>query len=307
MAASLVRVAPAHALDPAEEAAAVALFNEAKALANAGDFVKACPKFEEVRRVLPTAGLLLNLGNCYEKLGKLASAWGLFKEAEIRARGLGESDRQAEALKRAQAIEGALSKLVIAVSPASRTPGLEVKRDGAPVGEGQWGSAVPVDAGEHVVEAKAPGRKAWSTKVTVGPNGASGIVQVPELQVDDTPPPEAGGLWWGPQRIAGVTVAGAGVVGVVLGSVFGAQAISKNNASKVECSPMDPSFCTDAGVALRSDAKTAGTVSTVALAVGGAAAVGGVVLFFTAPKQAADKPAITVTARPFGVGIEGRW
>lgn len=310
-AALLLGARPAAAAGPADEAAAAALFGEAKQLAAAGDWEHACPKFVEAQRLFPTTGTLLNIGNCYEKVGKLASAWGAFKQAELSARDRHETERQAEAVRRAQAIEGSLSKLTIAVGTTERLPGMEVRRDGEPVGEGQWGAAVPIDAGEHDVQVSAPGYRPWSTKVTVLPKVATAMVAVPRLvpEVKEAP---AELTWWSAQRIAGVSVGGAGVVGLVVGAVFGARAISKNDESKAQCSPVDPSFCNDTGVALRHEAKTAATVSTAAIVVGGALVAGGVVLVLTATTAKAGDTARVELAPQLGrlgggVTLSGRW
>jgi hypothetical protein len=298
------------------QAAGVAMFQEARKLASAGDYEHACPKFAEAQRLFPTAGTLLNLGNCYEKLNRLASAWGAFKQAEISARNAGDVERQAEAARRAAALEGSLSKLTITVSPMDHFAGFEVRRDGEVVGEGQLGAALPADPGEHVVEAQAPGRKKWTGTVQVGPNGASASIDVPELEVDPDAVAAARGFAWGPQRIAGVAVAGVGVASAIVGAVFGARAISKNNAASADCSVKEPTLCNGTGVSLGNEAKTAGLVSTGTLIAGGALVAGGLALFFTAPSQVpAEKvgTALRVEVRPrigggeAGLTFVGRW
>jgi hypothetical protein len=49
--------------DAGSSAAAEALFSEGKALANAKNFVAACPKFEASQKLDPGAGTLLHLGS----------------------------------------------------------------------------------------------------------------------------------------------------------------------------------------------------------------------------------------------------
>ena len=173
-AAVLAATTTARAEGPSDEAAAVALFEEAKKLVAGGDYARACPKFLEVKRTLPTAGLLLNLGDCLEKTGKLAGAWAEFKAAERAAQGKGDADRQGEGARRAQAIEGrALQADDHRRGAAERLPGLAVRRDGTEIGEGQLGSPVPVDGGEHLVEVSAPGYGTWSTKVAITAEGGA--------------------------------------------------------------------------------------------------------------------------------------
>ena len=293
--------APARASGPADEATAMALFKEAKARMALGDYPGACPKLAEAERLFSTSGMLLNLGDCLEKLGKLASSYGAFNKAEVVARNAGDGARQAEAARRAQALEGSLSKLTITVSPMNHFAGFEVRRDGELVGEGQLGAALFADAGEHTVEASAPGRKKWTGTVQVGPSGASASVEVPELDVDAAAQAAARGFVWGPQRVAGLAVTSAGVASAIVGAVFGARAVSKNDASKADCSAKDPTLCNATGVSLLNDAKTAGLVSTGTLIAAGVLAAGGLALFFTAPSQAPPAKAsagVRVEVRP---------
>ena len=69
-----------------DQAAARALFNEGRELLTAGRYAEACPKFEAARKLYASAGILLNLGDCYERLGRTASAWTEFGEAVSLAR-----------------------------------------------------------------------------------------------------------------------------------------------------------------------------------------------------------------------------
>ena len=316
----LAFAAPAHGQTTAD-----VLFDEGKALMKAGTYDRACPKIQEAHRLSPTPGTVLRLGDCLERAGKLASSWGAFKEAEVMARNAKDADREREAQRRSGLLAPKLARLAIVVPPAARIPGFELKRNGAVVGEGQWGSALPVDVGAHTIEVTAPGRKAWSTVVQIERDGSTASVEIPVLtpEASDGPKipvltpdasagPKAQGSAWGAQRIAGVAVGGAGVVGLVVGAVFGARAISKNSESKAECSPTDPTLCNAAGAALRGEVKTAGTISTVAVVVGGVFVAGGLVLVLTAPStKASDSVRLTMGAgvgsADFGLGLGRRW
>jgi hypothetical protein len=57
---------------------------------------------------------------------------------------------------------------VIQVPPASDLPDLEIKRDGSAIRRAAWGTAMPVDPGEHMIEASAQGKLPWKQSVTVG-------------------------------------------------------------------------------------------------------------------------------------------
>ena len=303
----LAFAAPAHGQTTAD-----ALFDEGKALMKAGAYDRACPKIQEAHRLSPTPGTVLRLGDCLERGGKLASSWSAFKEAEVMARNAKDADREREAQRRSGLLAPKLARLAIVVPPAARIPGFELKRNGAVVGEGQWGSALAVDVGAHTIEVTAPGRKPWSTVVRIETDGSTASVEIPVLTPEASDGPKAQGSAWGAQRIAGVAVGGAGVVGLVVGAVFGARALSKNSESKAECSPTDPTLCNDAGAALRGEVKTAGTISTVAVVVGGVFVAGGLVLAITAPStKASDSVRLTMGAgvgsADLGFAIGRRW
>src|SRR4051812_10257047 len=67
-------------VSPEVRSASVALFDEARRLMADGKFAEACPKLEESQRMDPGIGILFNLGDCYEHLGRTASAWISFRD-----------------------------------------------------------------------------------------------------------------------------------------------------------------------------------------------------------------------------------
>ncbi len=285
---------PASAQSASDKAAAQALFDDAQKLAGTGDWASACPKYSESNRLDPGIGVKLYLGDCYEHVGKTASAWAMFGEAEEYARKQGDG-RATVAHQRAEKLAPRLIRLRLAVPAPS--PGMVVHRDGEEVGAGQWGVAVPVDPGPHTIEATAPGKSAWSQTVDAKEGAAGPVeVQVPALQdapaaappsgatPDGATPPAQGSSNGNTQRILAVVAAGVGVVGVGVGTAFGLSAKSKlDDSNSGHCH--DGNLCDAAGVQLRSDAKSNALGSTIAFVVGGVGLAGGAVLWFTAPKS----------------------
>jgi len=162
-------------------AAAEALFNEGRKLAASGKYADACPKFEASEQLDPGLGTLLNLAECYEKIGKTASAWAEYREAIPLARASGSKVRQDLATERAAALESRLSMLTIrAMGGSEEASGLEIRRDGVPVQPAELGSPIPVDPGPHTIEAAAPGKQKWSSTVQVT-DAARLAVEVPAL------------------------------------------------------------------------------------------------------------------------------
>jgi hypothetical protein len=212
------------------------------------------------------------------------------------------------------ALESRLPMLTISVAPgADKIDRLEIKRDGVVVGSGSWATPVPVDPGHHHVEATAPGYKAFSATITLATDAARETVVVPPLEhVPELPEQAAGevqGSFWSPLRYAGLAVAGVGVAGLGVGTVFGLQAISRNNDSKADCDAQ--SVCGPAGTAARHDAQSAGTVSTVAFVAGGVLLAGGATMFVLAKPRSSGSGGTAVRATPLvsdrevGIGFEG--
>lgn len=290
--------ADAHAGDPAT---ATMLFNDGKRLATAGSYADACPKFEESQRLDPAIGTQFNLADCYEHLGKTASAWAMFQDVASSARSAGQAARAQVAAQRAAAIEAKVSKLTI-VAPKNAT-GLEVRRNGELLGSVLWGNAAPVDPGSYTIEATAPGKQRWSSVAAVGPNGASVTVTIPPLEDAATPAAEAADpvpsgaspatgaeaavphadepSRASPLRTAGLVVGAGGIVGLGVGAVFGILSISKHADYSSHCAG---NVCDPQGLSGHADAVTYGNVSTGAFIAGGVLVAAGGVLFLTAPK-----------------------
>lgn len=165
----------------ADKALAELLFDEAKKLSAEGKHEQACPKFAESHRRDPGIGTMLYLANCYEKAGKLASAWATFREAAQRAGASGQADREKIATQRAAALEANIPRLTVQVAPGAKDAGFEVLVDGTPLAEALWGSAMPVDGGKHVIEAKSPGKQPWKVELEMGVSGGKQSISVPAL------------------------------------------------------------------------------------------------------------------------------
>src|SRR5215468_10313456 len=171
--------ARAQAQEGNSSALAEQLFNQGRDLVKANQWAEACPKFEASLRYDPVLGTRLNLATCYEHIGKLASAWGLYRESVELAKKTGDTERAEYAQKQAAALEPRLPKLAIS-APASPPAGFVVKRDETTVDAGALGTALYVDPGTHRVTASAPGFETFSVTVTLA-EGKTETVAVPNL------------------------------------------------------------------------------------------------------------------------------
>lgn len=301
-------------------AAAEQLFTEGKKLTQAGKWSEACPKLEESQRIDPAIGTEFNLADCNEHIGKTATAWAQFIDVAALSKAAGQPARESVARERARLLEGKLVKITIRVQ--GNTEGVEVRRDELVVGKAQWGVAVPIDPGEHVITARAPGKKDWEKKIRVVAELKSPSVDVPPLDplprapVAATPPPQPEANQPIPvesdrgdsQRIAGGIVAALGLVGLGVGTTFGLLSKRDREDGLAYCVG---NVCDQNGVSLRDDARTKGNIATGAFIAGGSLLVGGAVLYFTAPKK--EVPATGIRALPMvgannaGFAFEGRW
>jgi tetratricopeptide (TPR) repeat protein len=279
--------------------AAEALFEQGRSLMAENKFADACPRFADSQKLDPSPGTLLNLANCYEKLGRTATAWATYREAASAANAANRADYVASAQRHADALAPKLAKLTATV--AQPVDGLQVRRDGVEVLRAEWGVPIPIDSGTHTIDASAPGFKPWSQNVDVTQDGAQVNVTVPALEAAPpsatpvpaptpapapaptpapAPPPDTSR--GSGQRVAGLIVGGVGVLGLGASGLFAILAKNKYNDSLQNC-PSNPNVCTQTGVNQRNDALTDGNVASIAFGVGAAALVGGVVLYLTAP------------------------
>jgi hypothetical protein len=233
---SFLLASAASAQDPAAKASAGQLFDEADKLMAAGNVSAACPKYAASMKLDPQLGALLHLADCYAKNGQIASAWGSFREAEEMARNRGD-ERANLAREQAAALEPRLSRLLVTVPQEANIPGLEVRVDGAPITQGAWGVATPIDPGSHGVEARAPGYETWSSSIDVTGETQQVKVQIPILTQSAPPAPPGGGSaapvlvhvddTGSTIRTVGWVCAGVGLVSLGVGGVLLVQRNSK--------------------------------------------------------------------------------
>jgi hypothetical protein len=278
---------------------AQALFDEAKKLMAENNFAAACPKLAESQRLEPSGGTILHLGICHEGQGKTATAYAELNEAVSAARRDGRADRESVAQVHLASLAPKLVRLTIGVAPEARMAGLIITWNDTAVPEAQWGIAFPVDPGEHVVSASAPGRRKWTTRVDVTPQSPGAAVAIPALPIEPTatapaneasthPPGTAeqvgaGSAGASPQRAIGIVVGAAGLVALGAAGVFElrAQSLAKDRDEAAAAGDAE----TTAGK--HDSAKNAEVVAAILGGVGIAALGTGVVLFVTAPSHSA--------------------
>jgi len=162
-----------------DKAAAQVAFDRAKALSSEGKWAEACPFFEASYRAAPAIGALINAANCHEHVGRTATAWAEFQEVARMGERLGDATREAFAKSREDALAPKLIRLKI-LAPKEPIAGLLVTRDAIDV-TAFLGSEVPVDPGDHVVTASAPGFIDYKTTVKAATEGTTIEAPLPTL------------------------------------------------------------------------------------------------------------------------------
>jgi tetratricopeptide (TPR) repeat protein len=138
-----------------DTAAAEALFRSARKAAERGDWVTACDRFEESKRLEPAPGTVLNLARCREKLGQIASAWKSYEEAAQR---LPEGDeRAAFARQRAQELSPRVPRVVLTAPETDEQ--ISVTMRGVEYSSATFGVPLPLDPGKLTIVVRAKGRE----------------------------------------------------------------------------------------------------------------------------------------------------
>jgi hypothetical protein len=282
----------------AEPSAADKLFDQGRSLLRQHKYAEACAAFEGSQKLDPQFGTVYNLASCEVLIGKLATAWQHYREL---AHADTKPERRAASAKAAAELEPRLPKLVIELG--ARPAGLVVTVDGTDAVP-LLSEPMPVDLGDHVVVASAPGFAEQRATVTAKERATSRLPITLAPAPKEVPPPVTGQLGMPPTRVdvavathppryrhaAKLVVIGGGA-GFAAGLIFGGITLAQWHHAET-CTGCSRPNASHTAVEL-------GDVSTV-LVIAGAipAAVGGLYLWRTSGSSAVVVP----TAGPEGAG-----
>jgi hypothetical protein len=311
VACAVVWAVPAAAQDKPQDtqsfqavATAKALFEQGQKQLEDKNYDAACASFKASNDASARVVTLLNLGDCYEKAGKLASAWGAYFDAIGLGRRQGKPEYEEFATKKKDELEPRLSKLTIVVPPDVKVDGMKITRDAVAVEPAAWGVPMAVDTGTHAIDVTAPHKQTFHTTAVVDDDHKLVTVTVEKLAEAPTTWPHGNervvervvqvpSSWTG-LRIAGVVTASAGGVAVAIGSVLGLVANDKYQTTlKNDCGG-NPNGCTPAGVANGASAHDLAAVAT-GLFVGGLVAGLTGVTFYLVGAPSTNGPGAMVT------------
>ncbi|MBA3539824.1 MAG: hypothetical protein H0T79_09360 [Deltaproteobacteria bacterium] len=282
--------------------AAEATFAKGRDLMKQQKFALACEAFEQSQQLDPQYGTQYNLAGCYVELGKLATAWNLYREL---ARGDNNPSRRQASQDAATALQSRVPKLLLEIEarPADATIVMNDRDASAFVGV-----ETPVDFGRYTFVISAAGFATWQSTVEVKHEGSIEHVVVtlvrrgdpsrepvlPPSGVTSTPTAPLLDDRGATKRTYGKVVVAGGAGLVALGLGFGAVALVKWNDAK------DRSLESSADANTQVDsARMFGNVSTGFVAVGLLAVAGGLYLWRTAP----DAPTLQASVGPSSAGL----
>ncbi len=289
--------APAHA-GPAERAEQ--LFKKGKKLLAEKRFAEACTAFEDSDRLDPGIGAKLNVAKCYQEWGRLATAWRWFSDAERLAE-TAKDDRAEKIRALKDELDASVPRLTLKVPAGADASALAVQLDSAPLTAAELGVERRVDPGPHQIDYMIDGVKRTKT-VPVERGGSSEVTleapargtAAPAPRPMDAPASVADPDVGKTRRIVGLGLSAAGVVAVgIAGFVTLGARGDYNDALDDHCRGARD-MCDAEGLTLTADARSTANTATVVTIAGGVAVVGGLALYFLAPRAKRDEHALYI-------------
>src|SRR6187399_3351224 len=281
--ATLGLPSPANAQDNQAEnvAAARSLGIEGVQLAEAGKCTEAIEKLTRAESLYHAPTILGRLGECQVNVGQIVVGTEnlnrVVREQLAPNAPKAFKDAQSRAQKALDAALPRIGHLTVLVEPKEAT--ISVTVSGVAVPTALIGVERPTDPGSHEVVATAPGyitqrttialteagRETVTLRLTLDPNApkealpVAPVVAATPAEPPPAPPPQAS---QGTRTFAYVLI-GTGVVGVAVGGITGAMALSKKG--DLDC---PQNHCTGDQADKLDSANTLATVSTIGFAVG---------------------------------------
>jgi hypothetical protein len=302
--------------DVDREAQRTQLYKEAVDLANSGRWADAAEKLRAVLAIRSSPKVRFTLGQAEEHVGRLSTAYDTYAQALADA----EAARQTDVADTAGVALRSLGPRVPVVRVVVTGEGASAATATIDDHATQPGEPVRVDPGAHRIAVSAPGARTVESTVTVAEGqrldvslqlqhegatiaAATSGSQPATGEAEAAPATSSRPIPW---RTIGLVTAGVGVLGMGVGTYFGFDAISKNNASNQ--SGCNGNTCTSGAYSTREDARSSATVSTVGFVVGGLLAAGGVSLWLLAPRgDSALQVAPVALAGGGGLTVAGAW
>lgn len=305
-----------------DSASADALFRRAKALMEQEKYQEACIAFDSSFDLEPAIGTALNAANCYELLGRTATArarWSVGVELSRKR----NDPRGAFAQERFDELSKIVPWLTIHVVNAGKVRGLVVRKGAVTLSAGAYGSELPTDPGpvsvlvlqgDDVLYSRTVDLKASEHRDVMldlekiyaeAPRDRKKLSEA-EVELGGSAPAEPVRYWNG-QRIAGLITGVAGIAAMGIGFGFGGAALGEKPTIEAECVPAarDTSYCSPVGRAAAQSTEINGHLAEGFIIGGAVITAVGITLFFAAPTPGGDLDERAEVPPVFGVGAYG--
>lgn len=268
------------------------LFDRGLKAMQAKNYAGGCPLLQASLRMKRRPGTLFTLAECLAGWGRIVKAVQRYEEylswyqEMTPAAQQAQGDRAVLSRKQVELLRAQLPLLKIRLAPGAPS-GSIVWLDGDIVVRLLLNYPLPIDPGEHLVTAQAPGALMAEEKVVLGRGESKTItIKVPVLP---PPPPEVSDGWNG-RQIAAVGLMGVGGAGILVGSIAGGIVLYQYQVMKGNCGKAigenNPKVCNDTGMKMVDSID--GPLRNIAVpllhGVGVAGFVTGLVLYRTEPK-----------------------
>lgn len=309
----LASSAPATA-DPSEADLA---FKKGRDFLKAGNYAAACEQFAKSQSLDPQLGTEFNLGECEEKLGKLAAALAHYRDVADHDT---NAQRRSVAIDTAAELDKRVPRVQLQLDPPTAPATVKLGALAVPCVRGRCDARV--DRGHYAAVATAPGYRDATATVDVAGEGTTVIVKLelapvtaaapqPRPPAPRPPAPPVTAAVAQPARepaepprshrkLYAIGTVAAGGAALATGVVFGVLANSAWSDAKSACggstscaTPLDLVTAQK----LENTANSRADVSTGLFLAGAALAAAGIVLYVTAPSESA------VTVAPSGTGV----
>ncbi len=286
-----------------EEDPALEALRKGYELKKAGKCAEAVVFLRESFEKKPAAKTLLNLAECEESAGKFLLARTHYREGKRLAETETSTELSQLADARIFAIAPRIPRVTFVVARGTLT--VDGAKPASP-------SEVELDPGDHVAKvfleghddaqlaiSLVPGdRRSFTLEAGPARSGASTPMRSGASTNDGKPAetPRPGRT----ARIAGAVTFGTGLVVVGVGTVLGLTA--KSSYDDAKAASCDATGCDPAGISAIDSARSRAGVSTALFVVGSLAAVGGAVLYLTAPSGSND---VRVGVRGTSLALSG--
>jgi hypothetical protein len=318
------------AAPPSEEQveAARLIYKEARDLYRQGKLREALEKAVEAYRTASTPVTALEAGQLLVESGRIVEARDMLRGVAQMPVSPRESDKGREARQQASVLATSLDARIPKLAVAGRPRGVEILIDGKPLGAAEPTAWQGVDPGAHTLVVRVEERTCSTITVTlaegevrtidlhdvasschVEPPPAEPVRSAPpprppppSSEASAPPPPQGESHGTSAWKWAGLAIGGLGVAAVGIGGYLALAA--KKDYDSVTCAS---NGCVLSAYNVRNDARSQADIATVVMSVGGAAVLGGLVMWLVAPDSggahSSDAGRVRVSVGLASVGV----